>query len=173
MAVHPDDDRYKHLVGKKVLHPFLDRKLPIVADTFVEKDFGTGAVKITPAHDPNDYDCGKRNNLQFITIFTDDGNVAHNCGQFSGLKRFDARKAVLAALQEKGLYRETKDNPMVVPVCNRSKDIVEPIIKPQWYVKCGDMAVEVSRYSSYFSVKLRLNMSGQESCGVRAAETDS
>ena len=145
VAVHPDDARYKHLVGKKVLHPFLDRKLPIVADTFVEKDFGTGAVKITPAHDPNDYDCGKRNNLQFITIFTDDGNITHNCGQFSGMKRFDARKAVLAALEEKGLYRETKDNPMVVPICNRSKDIVEPIIKPQWYVKCGDMAVEVSQ----------------------------
>ena len=145
VAVHPEDDRYKHLVGKKVLHPFLDRKLPIVADTFVEKDFGTGAVKITPAHDPNDYDCGKRNKLQFITIFTDDGNVTSNCGQFSGMKRFEARKAVLAALQEKGLYRETKDNPMVVPVCNRSKDIVEPIIKPQWYVKCGDMAVEAKK----------------------------
>ena len=145
VAVHPEDYRYKHLVGKKVLHPFLDRKLPIVADTFVEKDFGTGAVKITPAHDPNDYDCGKRNKLQFITIFTDDGNVTSNCGQFSGMKRFEARKAVLAALQEKGLYRETKDNPMVVPVCNRSKDIVEPIIKPQWYVKCGDMAVEAKK----------------------------
>ena len=124
-----------------------------MADTFVEKDFGTGAVKITPSHDPNDYECGKRNNLPFINIFTDDGDVADNCGQFSGMKRweeeemvqifftcackyfsrFDARKAVLAALTEKGLYRETKDNPMVVPVCNRSKDIVEPIIKPQWY----------------------------------------
>ena len=79
---------------------------------------------------------------------------------------------MLAALTEKGLYRETKDNPMVVPVCNRSKDIVEPIIKPQWYVKCGDMAVEVSRYSSYLSVKLRLNLSGQESCGDWAAATD-
>ena len=76
VAVHPDDARYKHLVGKKVLHPFLDRKLPIVADTFVEKDFGTGAVKITPAHDPNDYDCGKRNGLPFLTIFTDDGIIS-------------------------------------------------------------------------------------------------
>jgi len=145
VAVHPEDDRYKHLVGKHVLHPFLDRKIPIVADTFVERDFGTGAVKITPSHDPNDYECGKRNNLPFINIFTDDGNVADNCGQFSGMKRFDARKAVLAALTEKGLYRETKDNPMVVPVCNRSKDIVEPIIKPQWYVRCGDMAVEAKK----------------------------
>ena len=84
VAVHPEDDRYKHLVGKHVLHPFLDRKIPIVADTFVERDFGTGAVKITPSHDPNDYECGKRNNLPFINIFTDDGNVADNCGQFSG-----------------------------------------------------------------------------------------
>merc|ERR1719431_1816245 len=124
----------------KVIHPFSDRKLPIIADTFVERDFGTGAVKITPAHDPNDYECGKRNDLPFITIFTDDGLVSPGCGKFSGMKRFDARKAVLAALEDAGLYRETKDNPMVVPVCSRSKDIVEPIIKPQWYVKCDDMA---------------------------------
>ena len=71
VAVHPEDTRYKNLVGKSVIHPFSDRKLPIIADTFVEREFGTGAVKITPAHDPNDYECGKRNNLQFITIFTD------------------------------------------------------------------------------------------------------
>merc|ERR1712106_841806 len=144
-AVHPEDDRYKHLVGKNVIHPFSDRKLPIIADTFVEREFGTGAVKITPAHDPNDYECGKRNNLQFITIFTDEGMVSPGCGKFSGMKRFDARKAVLAALEEKGLYRETKDNPMVVPVCSRSKDIVEPIIKPQWYVKCDNMAEEAQK----------------------------
>merc|ERR1719228_1112336 len=128
-----------------VIHPFSDRKLPIVADTFVEREFGTGAVKITPAHDPNDYECGKRNNLQFITIFTDDGLVSPGCGKFSGMKRFDAKKAVLASLEEKGLYRETKDNPMVVPVCSRSKDIVEPIIKPQWYVKCDRMAEEAQK----------------------------
>merc|ERR1719431_622674 len=129
----------------KVIHPFSDRKLPIIADTFVEREFGTGAVKITPAHDPNDYECGKRNNLQFITIFTDDGLVSPGCGKFSGMKRFDARKAVLAALEDAGLYRETKDNPMVVPVCSRSKDIVEPIIKPQWYVKCDTMAEEAQK----------------------------
>jgi len=145
VAVHPEDDRYKHLVGKNVIHPFSDRKLPIIADTFVEREFGTGAVKITPAHDPNDYECGKRNNLPFITIFTDDGLVSPGCGKFSGMKRFDARKAVLAALEEAGLYRETKDNPMVVPVCSRSKDIVEPIIKPQWYVKCDNMAEEAQK----------------------------
>merc|ERR1712106_767601 len=144
-AVHPEDDRYKHLVGKNVIHPFSDRKLPIIADTFVEREFSTGAVKITPAHNPNDYECGKRNNLQFITIFTDEGMVSPGCGKFSGMKRFDARKAVLAALEEKGLYRETKDNSVVVPVCSRSKDIVEPIIKPQWYVKCDNMAEEAQK----------------------------
>jgi len=154
VAVHPEDARYKNLVGKNVIHPFSDRKLPIIADTFVEREFGTGAVKITPAHDPNDYECGKRNNLPFITIFTDEGMVSPGCGKFSGMKRFDARKAVLAALEEKGLYRETKDNPMVVPVCSRSKDIVEPIIKPQWYVKCDDMAEEAQKAVDSGDLKL-------------------
>ncbi|XP_058834908.1 valine--tRNA ligase [Topomyia yanbarensis] len=140
VAVHPKDDRYKHLHGKFVQHPFCSRKLPIVCDEFVEMDFGTGAVKITPAHDPNDYEVGKRHNLPFITIFTDDGFVTGDYGEFTGMKRFDARKAVLAGLQAKGLYKETVDNPMVVPTCSRSKDIVEPLIKPQWYVKCDDMA---------------------------------
>jgi len=146
VAVHPDDKRYKHLIGKKLVHPFADRKIPVVADgVTVDMTFGTGAVKITPAHDPNDYECGKRHSLPFLTIFTDDGLVSPGCGKFSGMKRFEARKAVLEALTEKGLYRETKDNPMVVPMCSRSKDIVEPIIKPQWYVKCDDMAAEAMK----------------------------
>lgn len=140
VAVHPNDERYKHLHGKFVQHPFCSRRLPIVCDEFVEMGFGTGAVKITPAHDPNDYEVGKRHNLPFITIFTDDGFIVGDYGEFTGMKRFDARKAVLAALQAKGLYKETVDNPMVVPICSRSKDIVEPLIKPQWYVKCDDMA---------------------------------
>ncbi|XP_063604194.1 valine--tRNA ligase-like isoform X2 [Penaeus indicus] len=142
VAVHPKDERYKHLHGKKVIHPFTNRKLPILQDDFVEMEFGTGAVKITPAHDPNDYEVGKRHNLPFLTIFTDDGIIVDGYGQFAGMKRFDARKAVLEALKEKGLYIETKDNPMVVPVCSRSKDIIEPMIKPQWYVKCLDMAAK-------------------------------
>lgn len=144
VAVHPKDTRYQHLHGKFVQHPFCDRKLPIVCDEFVEMTFGTGAVKITPAHDPNDYDVGKRHNLPFITIFSDDGIIVGDYGSFTGMKRFDARKAILVALQEKGLYRDTKDNPMVVPVCSRSKDIVEPLIKPQWYVKCSEMAANAT-----------------------------
>ncbi|XP_072015193.1 valine--tRNA ligase-like [Amphiura filiformis] len=139
VAVHPEDERYKKYHGKRVVHPFRNCTMPVVADDFVDKEFGTGCVKITPAHDPNDYDCGKRNNLEFIDMLDDDGLITV-CDQFKGMKRFHARKAVLKALKEKGLYKETKDNPMVVPICSRSKDIVEPMLKPQWYVDCTEMA---------------------------------
>ncbi|XP_012257188.2 valine--tRNA ligase isoform X1 [Athalia rosae] len=145
VAVHPKDPRYSHLVGKCVKHPFCDRKLPVIADEFVEMEFGTGAVKITPAHDPNDYEVGKRHDLPFITIFDDSGNISGGYGSFTGLKRFDARKAILEELTKRGLYIETKDNPMVVPLCSRSKDVVEPLIKPQWYVKCDEMAADAIR----------------------------
>ena len=140
IAVHPDDDRYHHLIGKHCIHPFVNRKLPILADSFVDKEFGTGAVKITPAHDHNDYEVGLRHQLQLINILDDDGNLLDNCGEFSGLKRFDARKKVLEALTQNGLFRGKVDNPMIVPVCSRSKDIIEPIIKAQWYVNCQEMA---------------------------------
>ena len=140
VAVHPKDPRYMHLHGKHVKHPFVDRRLPIVLDDFVDINFGTGAVKITPAHDPNDYDVGKRNNLPFIDIFSDDGFIIGDYGKFSGMKRFDARIAVLQSLKDLGLYKDTVNNPMVVPICSRSKDVVEPMIKPQWYVKCDEMA---------------------------------
>lgn len=142
VAVHPQDPRYTHLHGKFVKHPFVDRRLPIVCDEFVDMNFGTGAVKITPAHDPNDYEVGQRLNLPFITIFTDDGYITGDYGKFDGMKRFDARKAVLEALKELGLYKETLSHAMVVPICSRSKDIVEPLIKPQWYVKCDGMAAD-------------------------------
>ena len=146
VAVHPDDPRYQRFHGKYVLHPFCNdengkpRRLPIVCDDFVERDFGTGAVKITPAHDENDYECGKRKDLKFLTIFTDEGNVADGYGQFSNMPRFHARVSVLEALEKKGLFRGKADNQMVVPVCNRSKDIIEPLLKPQWYVRCDEMA---------------------------------
>ncbi|VDM97144.1 unnamed protein product [Thelazia callipaeda] len=160
VAVHPDDERYKHLVGKNCLHPFIERKLPIIADSFVDREFGTGAVKITPAHDYNDYEVGVRHKLSFITCITDDGNMTDDCGEFKGMKRFEARDAVMEALKKKDLFRGQVDNPMVVPVCrqilcqafhnivklkfgeifSRSKDIVEPILKSQWYIKCDQMA---------------------------------
>jgi valyl-tRNA synthetase len=140
VAVHPNDERYKHLHGKFVKHPFVERRIPIITDEYVEMSFGTGAVKITPAHDSNDYEIGKRHKLPFVTVFDDFGNILPGNAQFSGLKRFHARKAVLEALKEKKLYIETKDNPMVVPICDRSKDVIEPMLKVQWYVNCKDMA---------------------------------
>ncbi|XP_071449682.1 valine--tRNA ligase isoform X1 [Hetaerina americana] len=145
VAVHPEDERYKRFHGRRVVHPFCNRTLPIVCDDFVDVNFGTGAVKITPAHDHNDYDVGKRHSLPMINILDDEGRIIGDCGEFTGMPRFAARKAVLAALKEKNLYRETKDNPMVVPICSRSKDVVEPIIKPQWYVKCDEMAANAKK----------------------------
>nr|DBA20552.1 TPA: hypothetical protein GDO54_017317 [Pyxicephalus adspersus] len=139
VAVHPQDQRYQHLKGKSVVHPFANRLLPIVFDEFVDMSFGTGAVKITPAHDQTDYEVGLRHSLDFINIMDDNGLLVNVPKTFLGMKRFEARKAVLEALKEKGLFKEIKDNPMVVPVCSRSKDIVEPLVKPQWYVRCDEM----------------------------------
>ncbi|XP_044275514.1 valine--tRNA ligase [Varanus komodoensis] len=140
VAVHPQDPRYQHLHGQSALHPFTGRLLPIVCDDFVDMEFGTGAVKITPAHDQNDYEVGLRHKLDFLTIIDEDGHLVNVPPPFLGMKRFDARRAVLQALKEKGLFREVKDNPMVVPICSRSKDVVEPLLKPQWYVRCDTMA---------------------------------
>ncbi|PAA55654.1 hypothetical protein BOX15_Mlig030791g2 [Macrostomum lignano] len=141
VAVHPEDPRYKHMHDRRIVHPFFpDREMRVVADSFVEREFGTGAVKITPAHDANDFECGIRNNLAFITVIGEDGRIADNCGEFSGLPRFDARQRVVDALKAKGLWIGEQDNPMVVPICSRSKDVIEPLIKPQWYVRCEGMA---------------------------------
>lgn len=140
VAVHPKDERYKHLIGKQLVHPFKDRLVPIIGDEYVDPEFGTGAVKITPAHDFNDFAVGKRNNLEFINIFTDEGKINENGGVFSGMQRFDARIAVLNALKQKGLYKETRDNKMVLPICGRSGNVVEPLLKPQWYINCNEMA---------------------------------
>ncbi|KAI3474661.1 hypothetical protein Pfo_029846 [Paulownia fortunei] len=142
IAIHPDDPRYSHLHGKSAVHPFNGRKLPIVCDAvLVDMNFGTGAVKITPAHDPNDFEVGKRHNLEFINIFTDDGKINSNGGpEFAGMTRFNARAAVTEALKEKGLYRGDKNNEMRLGICSRSNDVVEPLIKPQWYVNCKSMA---------------------------------
>ncbi|XP_050684326.1 valine--tRNA ligase isoform X2 [Leptidea sinapis] len=142
VAVHPDDERYKHLIGKNLVHPIVDRKLPVIADEYVDMNFGTGAVKITPAHDQNDYDLGKRHNLPCITVFDAEGRMLDNCGPFSGMKRFDVRREIIKTLEKAKLYRETKDHTMVVPLCSRSKDVVEPLLRPQWYIRCDKMASE-------------------------------
>lgn len=141
VAIHPEDERYKHLHGKFVIHPFNGRRIPIITDAeLVDMSFGTGAVKITPAHDPNDYECGKRHNLEFITVLTPDGAINDKGSQFEGIMRYDARIAVEEALAEKGLYFGKEPNKMRLGLCSRSGDILEPMITPQWYVNCDGMA---------------------------------
>jgi valyl-tRNA synthetase len=134
VAVHPDDKRYQHLLGKFVKHPFVDRKLPIFGDATVEMDFGTGAVKITPAHDPNDYKRGKDFNLEFINILNDDGTFNENAGPFAGQKRYDVRYTVIEELTKLGLYVGKASNKMIIPLCSKSKDVIEPVLKPQWWM---------------------------------------
>lgn len=141
VAVHPDDPRYQHLHGKMLVHPFVDRKIPIIADgELVDMSFGTGAVKVTPAHDPNDYLCGKRNNLEFIIMLTEDGKIASNGGEFAGMMRYDARIAMEEAMKKLGLFRGKAPNKMRLGCCTRSGDIIEPMLTPQWYVNCSSMA---------------------------------
>lgn len=140
IAVHPNDKRYQHLIGKKARHPFVDRLLPIIADETVDPEFGTGAVKITPAHDFNDFARGKEHNLEFISILNDDGTLNKNGGPFAGMKRFDVRYKVIEALKEKGLYVKWEHNPMKIPRCAKSNDIIEPILKPQWWMKMESLA---------------------------------
>jgi valyl-tRNA synthetase len=140
IAVHPKDDRYKDVVGKSVRHPFIDRLMPIVADEYVDPEFGTGAVKLTPAHDPNDFNLGKKHNLEFINILNDNGTLNENAGSFQGQKRFDVRYSIVTALEEKGLFVKKEDNPMKVPICSRSGDVIEPIMKPQWWMRMEGLA---------------------------------
>lgn len=141
VAVHPDDPRYQHLIGKMLQHPFVDRKIPIIADSIlVDMSFGTGAVKVTPAHDPNDYLCGKRNGLEFIIVLTLDGRIAANGGKFAGEMRYDARISMEAALKDLGLLRGKQENKMRLGVCSRTNDIIEPMLTPQWYLNCQNMA---------------------------------
>ncbi|KAF2278581.1 valyl-tRNA synthetase [Westerdykella ornata] len=149
IAVHPQDTRYQHLVGKEARHPFIkDRLLRIVADEYVDPELGTGAVKLTPAHDPNDYKLGQTHNLEFINIFNDDGTLNENAGSFVGMKRFDARYAVVKQLEEIGLFVKKESHAMTIPLCERSNDVIEPLIKPQWWMRMresADAALEAVR----------------------------
>ncbi|HWV63307.1 MAG TPA: valine--tRNA ligase, partial [Oxalicibacterium sp.] len=135
VAVDPTDERYTHLVGKMLKLPLTDREIPVIADDYVDKDFGTGCVKITPAHDFNDYAIGQRHQLPPITIFTLDAKVNDNAPQkYRGLDRYDARKAVLADLEALGLLVETKAHKLQVPVSQRSDAVIEPMLTDQWFV---------------------------------------
>lgn len=140
VAVHPDDPRYKHLIGRMIRHPLLDRLFPIVADSYVDPEFGTGAVKITPAHDANDYAVGTRHNLPFINILNDNGTMNENTGRFAGQKRYDVRYKIVEELTAMGLFVKKESNPMTIRRCAKSKDIIEPLLKPQWWVRMKELA---------------------------------
>lgn len=141
VAVHPEDPRYKHLHGRFVKHPFVDRLIPIICDAeLVDMEFGTGVVKVTPAHDPNDFATGKRHELEEINVLNLDGTMNENAGEFEGVERFAARRAVKARLEEVGLARGSKEHLMNVPYSQRSGTVVEPMISTQWFVKMEPLA---------------------------------
>ena len=140
IAVHPDDDRYKDIVGKNVILPLVGREIPIVADAYVDKEFGTGAVKITPAHDPNDFEVGKRHNLPEINILNDDATIVEGYGRYSGMDRYEARKAIVEDLEKEGYLVSIEEHVHNVGTHDRCKTTVEPMIKPQWFVKMDKLA---------------------------------
>ena len=139
LAVNPDDERYTDLVGKEVELPLTDRTIPIIADPYVDKEFGTGVVKITPAHDPNDFEVGKRHNLPEINILNDDATINNLGGKYAGMDRYEARKAMVADLDALGLLVRVEDHTHNVGTHDRCKTTVEPMIKPQWFVRMKEM----------------------------------
>ncbi|HKJ45318.1 MAG TPA: valine--tRNA ligase [Balneolales bacterium] len=140
IAVHPEDERYKHLIGKKVKLPLMDREIPIVADDYVKMEFGAGALKITPAHDKNDFEIGERHNLKVINIMNTDGTINENGGLYNGMDRFEARKKIVADLEDQGYMVKIEDYRHTVPISSRSKAVIEPLISRQWFVKMEPLA---------------------------------
>ena len=135
VMVHPDDERHKHLIGKTVTLPLINREVTIIADEHVDMEFGTGFVKVTPAHDPNDYEVGKRHNLEFITIFDEKGILNEHCGEFEGMERLEARPVIMQKLEKEGFVEKIEDHAHQVGHCYRCKNVVEPYISKQWFVK--------------------------------------
>lgn len=140
VAVNPKDERYKHLIGKMAILPLINREIPIVADEYVDMEFGTGCVKMTPSHDPNDFEVAKRCNLEYINILTPDAHINENGGVYCGLDRFEARKAVLKDLEEQGLLIKTENHKNSVGHCYRCNTIIEPRVSKQWFVRMKPLA---------------------------------
>ena len=140
VAVHPEDERYSHLIGKNVLLPLMNREIPVIGDEMVDREFGTGAVKITPAHDPNDFEAGKRHNLPQIDVMTDDAHMNENAGQYAGLERFAARKKIVEDLQAQGLLQKVTGHINAIGHCERSRTIVEPRVSTQWFCSMKPLA---------------------------------
>ncbi len=139
VAIHPDDERYQHLIGKSVMLPLMNRVIPIVTDTYVDMEFGTGVVKITPAHDPNDFEVGKRHNLPIINVMNDDATINKNGGKFEGMARYEARKAIVEELDAMGLLVKIEDHAHNVGTHDRCKTTIEPMVKEQWFVKMDEL----------------------------------
>jgi valyl-tRNA synthetase len=144
VMVHPDDERYKDIIGKEVVLPLLDRKIKIIADSYVDMEFGTGVVKVTPAHDQNDYEVGKRHDLEFITVFDEKGILNDYAGEFKGMERLEAREPIVKRLQEEGFIVKIEDHKHQVGHCYRCKNVVEPYISKQWFVRkeVADKSIE-------------------------------
>ncbi|KGF92171.1 valine--tRNA ligase [Prochlorococcus marinus] len=140
VAVNPNDDRYKEFIGVKVKVPFVDREIPIIADSNVDKDFGTGCVKVTPAHDPNDFAIGKRHNLKQINVMNKDGTLNINAGVFQNLDRYEARKKIIKELDNLGLLTKIEDYKHTVPFSDRGKVPIEPLLSTQWFLKMDDIS---------------------------------
>jgi valyl-tRNA synthetase len=140
VAVHPDDERYQRYIGRKVLLPLMNREIPIIADSYVDREFGTGVVKITPAHDPNDFAIGKRHNLPEIDVMTDSGTMNDAAGKYAGLERFVARARIVNDLKELGLLQSVKEHLHAVGTCDRCKALVEPRVSTQWFMKMKPLA---------------------------------
>ncbi|MGA7933876.1 MAG: valine--tRNA ligase [Kovacikia sp.] len=140
VAVNPEDDRYKHLVGKTIILPIMNRQIPVIADAYVDSSFGTGVVKVTPAHDSNDFEMGKRHNLDFINLMNKDGSLNENSGPFQGQDRFVARKNVVAKLEAEGFLVKIEDYKHTVPYSDRGKVPVEPLLSTQWFVKIAPLS---------------------------------
>ncbi len=140
VAVNPEDERYQDIIGKMLKLPLTDREIPVIADPYVDKEFGTGCVKITPAHDPNDFEVGKRHNLEEINILNDDATINNLGGKYAGMDRYEARKAMVADLEAEGLLVKVVPHSHSVGTHDRCKTTVEPMIKPQWFVKMSEMA---------------------------------
>lgn len=140
IAVHPDDERYADVIGKKALLPLVNREIPIIADSYVDKEFGTGAVKITPAHDPNDFEVGKRHSLPEINVMNDDATINEEGGKYAGMSRYEARKAIVEDLAAGGYLVKIEDHTHNVGTHDRCSTTVEPLIKQQWFVKMEELA---------------------------------
>ena len=153
VAVNPNDERYKDIVGKKCILPLVGREMPIVADEYVDMEFGTGCVKMTPAHDPNDFEVGLRQNLETIRVLDDNGKVVEGYGRYSGMDRYEARKAIVADLEEQGYLVKVEPHQHNVGTCYRCHNDVEPLISAQWFVKMEPLAKEALRVVNDGEVK--------------------